>query len=80
MSKIPFTQETVSGLSKQSQQIFSIFTQTQKRLEAVNGKVNTLLTQRKAEAQKLLNEAAELEGIIINNTKLHDKISSFVNS
>jgi len=71
---------TKDSLTKKSDDIFSIFTNTMRDLESVNNEIVAHVGSKKEEAQKILDEVAHLEGVAAKNASLSSKIQSFINS
>lgn len=67
-------------IAKRSEKIFSIFSQTKVECETLNKEIAQMTESKKAEAQRILSEVTELEGIMTKNDNLAKKIDSFINS
>jgi hypothetical protein len=70
----------LDSISKRSEKIFSIFSQTKIECEALNKEIAQMTENKKAEAQRILSEVTTLEGIMTKNDNLAKKIDSFINS
>lgn len=70
----------LDSISKRSEKIFSIFSQTKVECEALNKEIAQMTENKKAEAQRILSEVTTLEGIMTKNDNLAKKIDSFINS
>ena len=71
---------TLESITRRSDKIFSLFTQTKVECETLNKEIAQMTETKKAEAQKILTEVTELEGIMTKNDNLAKKIESFINS
>ena len=71
---------TKDSLTKRSSEILSVFTKTQQDLEAVNAEIVAHVSNKREEAQKILDEIAHLEGVASQNDNLSKKIQSFINN
>jgi septal ring factor EnvC (AmiA/AmiB activator) len=70
-------QDTVQKLTQESQTILDTFMKTVTNLNAVNERIETVKIQKQAEAEKLLEEKAELEYTQERNEKVATKIKAF---
>lgn len=71
---------TVDSITKRSEKIFSLFSQTKIDCEALNSEINQMVTNKETEAQRILDEAKELKNIAAKNDNLAKKIEAFINS
>jgi septal ring factor EnvC (AmiA/AmiB activator) len=69
--------DTVQKLTQESQTILDTFMKTVTNLNAVNERIETVKIQKQAEAEKLLEEKAELEYTQERNEKVATKIKAF---
>jgi predicted nuclease with TOPRIM domain len=79
MSRLFYGKETLTKVIKESEEIFSVFTETQKKLENVNSKIVALSNSKKEEVKKLLDEVTQLETIATKNSSISKRIDSFIN-
>ena len=71
---------TLANLTKRSEQIFDVFTQTQKDCESLNSEIATVVTSKEAEIKALQDEVSGLNAVKTKNDNLAKKIESFLNS
>lgn len=75
-----FLGRSVSGLTKKSDRIFNVFTQTQKDCEALNAEINKVVISKEEAISKLQEEVNSLNAVKTKNSNLSAKISSFLSS
>jgi len=71
---------TLANLTKRSEQIFDVFTQTQKDCESLNSEIATVVSSKEAEIKALQDEVSGLNAVKTKNDNLAKKIQSFLNS
>jgi hypothetical protein len=69
----------VDDLQKKSDGIFSVFTDTLKKLESVNTSINAEMIRKQDLIDKTNSELSTLEGMRSKNKNIADKIEAFFN-
>jgi wobble nucleotide-excising tRNase len=71
---------TLANLTKRSEQIFDVFTQTQKDCESLNSEIAVVVSSKEAEIKALQDEVSGLNAVKTKNDNLAKKIQTFLNS
>lgn len=72
--------QTLARLTAKSEQIFDVFTQTQKDCDLLNSEITSLVSEKIEEVNALNQEISSLNAVRTKNENLSKKISTFLNS
>lgn len=78
MLKSIFGKKDLKTLSKKSDKILDVFTQTQKKCEVVNGQILDVVSKKEQEMAKIQQEMETLKSVHEKNSTLIKKVQKFV--
>lgn len=80
MPRLFYERKTLTSLTKRSDRIFDVFTQTQKDCESLNAEIATVVSSKGEEVKALQEEISGLTAVQTKNDNLSKKIYAFINS
>lgn len=71
---------SLANITKRSNAIFDVFTQTQKDCETLNGEISVVVSSKEEEIKALQEEVNSLNAVKAKNDNLANRISAFLTS